>query len=90
MLESAGLRRLFPVLVCSEDVTHGKPHPEGYEKALRALSELHEAAFEPASVLVFEDSAVGLAAALRRRAALHRHRGHDRSAAGGRRGVYCL
>ena len=64
VLESAGLRRLFPVLVCSEDVTHGKPHPEGYEKALGALSELHETAFEPASVLVFEDSAVGLAAAL--------------------------
>ncbi len=64
VLESAGLRRLFPVLVCSEDVTHGKPHPEGYERALRALCELHHTDFEPASVLVFEDSAVGLAAAL--------------------------
>jgi HAD superfamily hydrolase (TIGR01509 family) len=64
VLESAGLRRLFPVLVCSEDVTHGKPHPEGYEKALAALSELHGTAFEPASVLVFEDSDVGLQAAL--------------------------
>jgi beta-phosphoglucomutase len=64
VLESAGLRSLFPVLVCSEDVTHGKPHPEGYQKALRALCDLHGTAFDPASVLVFEDSEVGLTAAL--------------------------
>jgi HAD superfamily hydrolase (TIGR01509 family) len=64
VLDSAGLRRLFPVLVCSEDVTHGKPHPEGYQRALAALDELHRTTFAPASVLVFEDSAVGLQAAL--------------------------
>lgn len=64
VLSSAGLRELFPVLVCSEDVTHGKPHPEGYRTALRALCDLHGTAFEPASVLVFEDSVVGLQAAL--------------------------
>lgn len=63
VLESAGLRALFPVLVAAEDVTHGKPDPEGYLRALRLLSERTGRSFDPATVLAFEDSVAGLRAA---------------------------
>jgi beta-phosphoglucomutase len=64
VLAAAGLIDLFGVLVCMEDVEHGKPDPEGY---LRALELLHKRAGVPldaSDVLVFEDSEQGLRSAL--------------------------
>ena len=55
-LERAGLP-LPGVLVTSEDVTRGKPAPDGYLLAARRL------AADPASCLVFEDAPPGIAAA---------------------------
>lgn len=65
-LRQAGLRDLFKVIVAAEDVTEGKPHPEGYLRALEALNAqppLPERLLHPHEVLVVEDSPAGLQAA---------------------------
>jgi beta-phosphoglucomutase len=49
---------LIGVLIAEEDVSDGKPHPEGFLTAARLL---HRA---PGDVLVFEDSVPGVRAAL--------------------------
>ena len=59
VVEAAGLAPLLRGIVSSDDVARGKPHPEGYAKALREL--LH--GVEPANVLVFEDTEAGIASA---------------------------
>ena len=48
---------LFTVVVTAEDVTAGKPDPEGYRAAIRALGAV------PAACVVFEDAPAGVAAA---------------------------
>ena len=40
ILESAGLRDRFSVVVAAEDVERGKPHPEPFEKAVQLLDTL--------------------------------------------------
>ncbi len=65
-LRQAGLRERFKVLVTAEDVTEGKPDPEGYRRALDGLNSLPplpERLFHPHEVLAIEDSPAGLAAA---------------------------
>ena len=59
VLEAAGLAGLVSVVVAAEDVARGKPHPDGY---LRAL-ELLDGGLVAAEVLVFEDTEAGIAAA---------------------------
>jgi HAD superfamily hydrolase (TIGR01509 family) len=56
-LARVGLAGLFDPVVTAEDVTHGKPDPEPFVRALDA----HDA--EPGEALVFEDAQSGLAAA---------------------------
>jgi HAD superfamily hydrolase (TIGR01509 family) len=58
-LEGAGLGELFSAVVTADDVTHGKPHPEGYERAVRLLG----AGREPGDALAFEDTEAGVASA---------------------------
>ena len=41
-IEAAGLSRVFPVVVCNEDIENKKPHPEGLEKAIRMLGTSHD------------------------------------------------
>ncbi len=76
----------FGVLIAEEDVSDGKPHPEGFLTAARLLHRL------PGDVLVFEDSVPGVQAAAGRRHALRggrfraepgtaRHRPGDRGRA---------
>jgi HAD superfamily hydrolase (TIGR01509 family) len=48
----------FGVLVAEEDVSYGKPNPEGFLAAARLLHR------EPGDVLVFEDSVPGVQAAM--------------------------
>jgi HAD superfamily hydrolase (TIGR01509 family) len=65
-LRQTGLASCFKVLVTAEDVAEGKPHPEGYLRALEALSSLPplpERLIHPHEVLAVEDSPAGLAAA---------------------------
>jgi HAD superfamily hydrolase (TIGR01509 family) len=47
----------FDVVVAGDDVTHGKPHPEPYQKAAALLG------FEPAECIAIEDSVTGLRSA---------------------------
>ncbi len=56
-LQRLGLLGLFQVIVAGDDVTVGKPHPEGYRRASKELG------VEPSRCVVFEDSPAGLAAA---------------------------
>lgn len=56
-LDVLGLKRFFPLIVSSEDVTHGKPDPEVF---LRAAAKI---GVEPRRCVVFEDAHVGIAAA---------------------------
>jgi len=57
VLEAAGLRAAFTVLVSSDDVERGKPEPDGYVRAL----ELLDGDLAPADALVFEDTEAGIA-----------------------------
>ena len=67
-LVSGGWKDKFSVIVAAEDVKQGKPHPEGFLKALRVLNR----DFVPASeillaneCLVIEDSPWGIEAGLK-------------------------
>ena len=59
VVQVAGLGGVLATIVSSDDVAEGKPHPEGY---LRAL-ELLDGGIEAPDVLVFEDTEAGVAAA---------------------------
>jgi mannitol-1-/sugar-/sorbitol-6-phosphatase len=46
-----------PALICADDVSHGKPHPEGYLAAAQHLR------IDPTACVVIEDAPAGLEAA---------------------------
>ena len=58
VLDAAGLAAAIQVVVSVDDVAHGKPHPEGYLRALELLGRP-----EPGDIVVFEDTDAGIAAA---------------------------
>ena len=57
VVDGAGIRDLFALIVSQDDVTTGKPDPECYLTAARLLG------VEPSAMLAFEDTDVGVAAA---------------------------
>src|SRR5262249_59587870 len=57
VVRAAGLRGAVTLIVCHDDVARGKPDPECYVTAARRLG------VDPAAMLVFEDTEVGIAAA---------------------------
>ena len=57
VLERIGLQQAFRAIVSAEDVVHGKPHPEVFEKAAERLGIACE------RCVVFEDAHVGIEAA---------------------------
>jgi beta-phosphoglucomutase len=57
VVEAAGIAECFRTIVTSNDVAHGKPDPEGYEKTLALLEAV------PAEAVVFEDTEAGIASA---------------------------
>jgi beta-phosphoglucomutase len=61
VLRGAGLADTVDVLVAADDVTRGKPDPEGYLRVLDALGE----GLVPSDVVAFEDTEAGVAAARR-------------------------
>jgi len=63
ILEEAGLRGRFDVIVSAEDVHRGKPDPEGFVLALQKINEIWPDAIAPESCIVIEDSHWGLKAA---------------------------
>lgn len=56
MCDGIGLRDCFRVIVAAEDVSHGKPNPEGYLQACEELSRIHGKAIKPGNALIFEDA----------------------------------
>jgi beta-phosphoglucomutase-like phosphatase (HAD superfamily) len=62
ILESAGLRSAFLHIISAEDVTRGKPDPQPFLLALKALQQ-RNAGLAPGSCLVIEDSLPGVRAA---------------------------
>lgn len=58
ILDYTGRKELFDLILCQEDVTKKKPDPEGFLKAM----EHYQAA--PADTVIFEDSDVGIQAAM--------------------------
>jgi beta-phosphoglucomutase len=64
MIEAAGIRHYFDVVVAAEDVTRGKPAPDAYLKALEGLNVKYPGKnFLPGECLVVEDSKHGLISA---------------------------
>jgi beta-phosphoglucomutase len=64
-LARTGLEPLFTAIVSSEDVTRGKPDPEGYLRALALLDAARDptAPYDRGSVWAIEDATVGVLAA---------------------------
>jgi beta-phosphoglucomutase-like phosphatase (HAD superfamily) len=58
VLAAAGLMELITAIVAADDVEHGKPHPEGYLRALDLLG------LDGADAVAFEDTEAGIAAAV--------------------------
>lgn len=56
MLEGVSLRDCFSVIVAAEDVTVGKPDPQGYLLAMKQISEKIRKPLKPADCLVVEDA----------------------------------
>jgi HAD superfamily hydrolase (TIGR01509 family) len=56
MLEGVSLRDCFAVIVSAEDVTVGKPDPQGYLLTLKLLSEKIKKPLKAADCLVVEDA----------------------------------
>jgi beta-phosphoglucomutase len=67
ILKRAGIRELFADIIAAEDVEHGKPAPEGFEKALGRLGFLMRLRppLEAAECLVIEDTVAGVEAGRR-------------------------
>jgi beta-phosphoglucomutase len=67
ILGRAGVRDLFAGIIAAEDVEHGKPAPEGFEKAMGRLGFLLRLRppLEPSECLVIEDTAAGVEAGRR-------------------------
>ncbi len=63
ILAEGGLRDYFDVIVSAEEVTRGKPDPEGFLLALNKLNDLWSEPITAERCLVIEDSHWGLKAA---------------------------
>jgi beta-phosphoglucomutase len=59
VVTAAGLASLFRTIVSADDVVEGKPHPEGYLRALELLG----GGLRPEQILVFEDTEAGVESA---------------------------
>ncbi|WP_033423891.1 HAD family hydrolase [Actinomadura flavalba] len=57
LLAGLGVRDLLAHVITAEDVTEGKPHPEGFAAAARRLG------VPPGAMVAFEDAPAGVAAA---------------------------
>jgi beta-phosphoglucomutase len=62
VVAAAGLTGRFAALVTADDVTRGKPDPEGYLRALELLAG-HAPGLTAAEVTAFEDTEAGVASA---------------------------
>ncbi len=56
-LAAAGLTELFPIVICADDVVHGKPAPDSFLAAAQRMG------VEPGQCVVYEDGELGFQAA---------------------------
>jgi beta-phosphoglucomutase len=56
MLEGVSLRDCFPIIIAAQDVTIGKPDPQGYLLTLKLLSEKVGRILKPQDALIVEDA----------------------------------
>ena len=63
LLDEANLRSFFQTIVSAEHVKKGKPHPEGFLRALKRLNKDRERKISARRCVVIEDSLWGLQAA---------------------------
>jgi HAD superfamily hydrolase (TIGR01509 family) len=63
ILEQSGLRKEFTHITSAEDVTRGKPDPQPFLMALKALRQLRDPDLTAQACLVIEDSLPGIRAA---------------------------
>ncbi len=63
ILQAAAIGDFFRIIVSTEDVRRGKPHPESFLKACDLLRQTANEPLEPRQCLVIEDSIHGVAAA---------------------------
>jgi beta-phosphoglucomutase len=63
LLEDAGLRHFFIVIVSAEHVKKGKPHPDGFLLTLKKLNKARKDPIKAEQCIVIEDSLWGLQAA---------------------------
>jgi beta-phosphoglucomutase len=56
MLEGVRLRDCFGIIVAAEDVTRGKPDPQGYLQCAKLVAEKIKKPLKPADCLVVEDA----------------------------------
>jgi beta-phosphoglucomutase len=56
MLEGIRLRDCFQVIVAAEDVTIGKPDPQGYLMTMKLMSEKMDRQLKPADCMIVEDA----------------------------------
>ena len=64
ILEEAGLRSFFEVVVAADHVKKGKPHPEGFLLTLQKLNDKSQNPISAGRCIVIEDSHWGLEAAI--------------------------
>lgn len=56
MLEGISLRDCFEIIVAAQDVTVGKPDPQGYLKCMKLVAAHAKISLEPKDCLVIEDA----------------------------------
>lgn len=56
MIEGIGLRDCFRTIVAAEDVSVGKPDPQGYLQATATIARLTNQTIAPTNALIFEDA----------------------------------
>lgn len=63
MLEDSGMAEFFDCIVTADDVTKGKPDPEGYLLALKKINDISDYPISAKQCVVIEDSRWGIVAA---------------------------
>jgi beta-phosphoglucomutase len=63
MLNGTDFKQVFLTIVTADDVKEGKPHPQGYQLAIKNLSDMLKKNIAPEKCIVVEDSYWGLEAA---------------------------
>ncbi|MCX7822190.1 MAG: HAD family phosphatase [Syntrophobacterales bacterium] len=62
-LSYLGILELFSIFITAEDVSHSKPSPESYQRALKKMAETLQRDLTPSRCIAFEDTPAGIESA---------------------------